>query len=56
MWTREPTRLTRQPVVDQVGFKFFWLVKKLAGLGWLTKSSTHGGSSQVRSGYLFWHL
>jgi len=44
---REPTRLTHQPMVGWVRFKFFWLANKWAGLGWLTKWSTHDRSSRV---------
>jgi len=43
-------------VVGQAGFKFFLLTKKWARLGWLTKSSTRGGSSQFGPGYPFWQL
>jgi len=43
-------------VVGRVRFKFFWLAKKWAELGWLTKSSTRGGSSRVGPDYPFWQL
>ena len=46
-WASEPTRLTHQLVVGRVGFKFFWLANKWAGLDWLTKWPTRGGSSWV---------
>jgi len=55
-WAREPTRLIHQPAVGRVGLKFFWLANKWAGLGWLTKWSTCGRSSQVGPSYLFWQL
>jgi len=42
--------------MDRAGFEFFWLAKMWAELGWLIKSSTHGGSNRVGSGYLFWQL
>jgi len=41
-------------VVGWAGFEFFSLAKNWVGLGWLTKSSTHGGLSRVRPGYSFW--
>jgi len=43
-------------VVDWVGFEFFWLAKKWARLGWLTKWSIRDGSSWVGPNYPFWHL
>jgi len=43
-------------VVGRTRFEFFWLGKKWAGLGWLTKSSTRDRSSRVVSDYPFWQL
>jgi len=43
-------------VVGWVGFEFVWLANKWTALGWLTKWSTRGGSSWVRSVYPFWQL
>jgi len=53
---REPTRLTRQLVVDWARFKFFCLANKWVGLDWLTKWSTRGGSSRIGPDYPFWQL
>jgi len=42
-----------QSVVVRTGFEIFWLAKKWAGLGWLTKLLTCSWSSWVGSDYPF---